>query len=151
MKNKEIKKIYMISRVVLTLLTFIIFNIMIINEDSSWLILPFIFSLVVFFVSFPSAFISKVLIKIGDRFDKRILKTLYYAIILPALTIFLFFGCCCIISLIYDSFSIPDDFAVALGQALLFLFLVSTVAICTIIPYIQTLLVLLLKRLVKEQ
>ena len=74
-----------------------------------------------------------------------------YAIILPALTIFLFFGCCCIISLIYDSFSIPDDFAVALGQALLFLFLVATVAICIIIPYIQTLLVLLLKRFVKDK
>lgn len=151
MENKKTKKIYMISRVILVVITFIIFKIMFIHEDSSWVIVAFIFSLIVFIVSFPSTLISKVFIKIGNRLDKRILKILYYAIILPALTIFLFFGCCCIISLIYDSSSIPDDFAVALGQALLFLFLVATVAICIIIPYIQTLLVLLLKRLVKDK
>lgn len=151
MENKKTKKIYMISRVILVVITFIIFKIMFIHEDSSWAIVAFIFSLIVFIVSFPSTLISKVFIKIGNRLDKRILKILYYAIILPALTIFLFFGCCCIISLIYDSFSIPDDFAVALGQALLFLFLVATVAICIIIPYIQTLLVLLLKRFVKDK
>lgn len=125
MENKKTKKIYMISRVILVVITFIIFKIMFIHEDSSWAIVAFIFSLIVFIVSFPSTLISKVFIKIGNRLDKRILKILYYAIILPALTIFLFFGCCCIISLIYDSFSIPDDFAVALGQALLFLFLVA--------------------------
>ena len=151
MKNKEIKKIYMISRVVLTLLTFIIFNIMIINEDSSWLILPFIFSLVVFFVSFPSAFISKVLIKIGDRFDKRILKTLYYVIILPALIIFLFSLICCIIGFLYERYPSPDGFASILGQGLVFLFLVVVCFVCIIIPYIQTLLVLFLRRFVKEQ
>ena len=141
----------MISRVVLTLLTFIIFNIMIINEDSSWLILPFFFSLVVFFVSFPSAFISKVLIKIGDRFDKRILKTLYYVIILPALIIFLFAGICCIIGFLYERYPSPDGFASILGQGLVFLFLVVVCFVCIIIPYIQTLLVLFLRRFVKEQ
>lgn len=136
----------MISRVMLTLFTFIIFNIMFIHEDSSWVIVAFIFSLIVFIISFPSALINKVFIKIGNRLNKRILKFLYYAIILAALTIFLLFGCYCIIILIYDSFSIPDDFVVALGQALLFLFLVAIVVICIIIPYIQTLLGLFLKK-----
>ena len=151
MENKKTKKIYMISRVILVVITFIIFKIMIINEDSSWLILPFIFSLVVFLVSFPSTFISKIFIKIGDRLDKRILKILYYIIILPALIIFLFSGICCIIGFLYERYPSSDDFASVLGQGLLFLFLVATVAICIIIPYIQTLLVLLLKRFVKDK
>ena len=151
MKNKEIKKIYMISRVVLTLLTFIIFNIMIINEDSSWLILPFFFSLIVFLVSFPSTFISKIFIKIGDRLDKRILKILYYVIILPALIIFLFSGICCIIGFLYERYPSPGDFASVLGQGLVFLFLVAICFVCIIIPYIQTLFILFLRSFVKEQ
>ena len=151
MENKEMKKIYMISRVVLTLLTFIIFNIMIINEDSSWLILPFVFSLIVFLVSFPSTFISKIFIKMGDRLDKRILQILYYVIILPALIIFLFSVICCIIGFLYERYPSPDDFAAILGQGLVFLFLTILVFVCIIIPYIQTLLVLFLRRFVKEK
>lgn len=141
----------MISRVILVVITFIIFNIMIINEDSSWLILPFFFSLVVFLVSFPSTFISKVFIKIGDRLDKRILKILYYIIILPALMIFLFSGICCIIGFLYERYPSSDDFASVLGQGLLFLFLSVASLVCIIIPYIQTLLILFLRRFIKEK
>ena len=141
----------MISKVILVVITFIIFNIMIINEDSSWLILPFFFSLVVFLVSFPSTFISKVFIKIGDRLDKRILKILYYIIILPALMIFLFSGICCIIGFLYERYPSSDDFASVLGQGLLFLFLSVASLVCIIIPYIQTLLILFLRSFVKEQ
>lgn len=141
----------MISKVILVVITFIIFNIMIINEDSSWLILPFFFSLVVFLVSFPSTFISKVFIKIGDRLDKRILKILYYIIILPALMIFLFSGICCIIGFLYERYPSSDDFASVLGQGLLFLFLSVASLVCIIIPYIQTLLILFLRRFIKEK
>lgn len=141
----------MISKVILVVITFIIFNIMIINEDSSWLILPFFFSLVVFLVSFPSTFISKVFIKIGDRLDKRILKILYYIIILPALMIFLFSGICCIIGFLYERYPSSDDFASILGQGLLFLFLSVASLVCIIIPYIQTLLILFLRRFIKEK
>ncbi len=151
MKNKEMKKNYMISRVILTLLTFIIFRIMIINEDSSWLILSFVFSLIVFIVSFPSTFISKIFVKIGDRLDKRILKILYYVIILPALIIFLFSGICCIISFFYERYPTSNDFEAILGQGLVFLFLAILFFICIIIPYIQTLLVLFLRRFVKDK
>ena len=141
----------MISKVILVVITFIIFNIMIINEDSSWLILPFFFSLVVFLVSFPSTFISKVFIKIGDRLDKRILKILYYIIILPALMIFLFSGICCIIGFLYERYPSSDDFASVLGQGLLFLFLSVASLVCIIIPYIQTLLIVFLRRFIKEK
>ena len=141
----------MISKVILVVITFIIFNIMIINEDSSWLILPFFFFFVVFLVSFPSTFISKVFIKIGDRLDKRILKILYYIIILPALMIFLFSGICCIIGFLYERYPSSDDFASVLGQGLLFLFLSGASLVCIIIPYIQTLLILFLRRFIKEK
>ena len=151
MENKEMKKYYMISRWILVGITFILFKIMFINEDSSWWIVAFIFSLIAFLVSFPSTIISKTSIKIGNRLDKSVLKILYYAIILPALAVFLVCGCYYIMIFIYDIFSIPDDFVAALGQALLFLFLIVVVAICIIVPYIQTLLVLFLRRLIKRQ
>lgn len=151
MENKKTKKIYMISRVILVVITFIIFKIMFIHEDSSWAIVAFIFSLIVFIVSFPSTLISKVFIKIGDRLDKRILKILYYIIILPALIIFLFSGICCIIGFLYERYPSSDDFASVLGQGLLFLFLVVAWFVCIIIPYIQTLLILFLRSFVKEQ
>ena len=48
MENKEMKKYYMISRWILVGITFILFKIMFINEDSSWWIEAFIFSLIAF-------------------------------------------------------------------------------------------------------
>ena len=112
---------------------------------------PFVFSLIVFIVSFPSTFISKIFVKIGDRLDKRILQILYYVIILPALIIFLFSVICCIIGFLYERYPSPDDFAAILGQGLVFLFLTILVFVCIIIPYIQTLLVLFLRRFVKDK
>ena len=46
--EKTMKKSYLISRIILTVMTLIIFNIIFINEDVSWRILPFIFAAIVF-------------------------------------------------------------------------------------------------------
>ena len=57
----------MISRVVLAVITFVLFSIMIINEDSSWNIVPIIYSLIVFGFSFPSTIFAKKIIEIGNK------------------------------------------------------------------------------------
>lgn len=150
MHNNGMKKNYMISRFILVIITFIIFNVMFIHEDSSWIIISFLFSVIVFFVSYPSTIISKMFIKIGDRLDKRILRLLYYVIILPALTVFIFSGIGCILSFIYSGYPLPEDFAEALGQALFFLGFITIVIICVIIPYLQTLIVLFLRHFLKH-
>ncbi|MDO5569150.1 MAG: hypothetical protein Q4G04_03470 [bacterium] len=69
--KKDLKRTYMISRLIIAIVTFIIFNIMFINEDSSWKVLPFIFSIIAFALSFPSSIISKKLLTIGSNIQKK--------------------------------------------------------------------------------
>lgn len=69
--NKNMEKYYKISRVILVIATLIISEIMFINEDESWRIIPFIFSVIVLGFSFPSSIISKKLI----NFEKKLEKT----------------------------------------------------------------------------
>ena len=76
------KKINMISRIILAIMTFIIFSIILINEDSSWNIIPIIFALIVFGLSFPSTKFAEKIIAIGNRINNKFLKIIYY-IVLP--------------------------------------------------------------------
>ena len=72
------EKIYNISRVILTVLTVIIFKIIFINEHESWRIIPYIFVAIVFGLSFPISVISKKLISVENKIENKILKPLYY-------------------------------------------------------------------------
>ena len=144
------KKIYMISRVVLAIITFILFSIMIIHEDSSWIFIPIIFSLIVFGFSFPSTIFAKKIITIGEKIENSFLKIAYYVfllIILSAISLAFYMGTL----YIYEtSFIKPNEFGDALGQALLVLFIVTVVAIAIILPYIQAIIINILKRIVKQ-
>lgn len=144
------KKIYMISRIIIAIVTFIIFNIMFTNEDESWNFLPPIFSLIAFVISFPSSIVSKKLINIGGRIQNKLLKFLYYSIALPVISFLVFWIMYVIMNFISDSIPTPNDFASALGQALKFLFFLTVGTICIIVPYIQTLIVLLIKSFIKD-
>lgn len=64
---------------------------MIINEDVSWKIIPFVFGAIVFGLSFPSSVISKKLLNIGNNLESKFLRTFYYIIALPIIS-FLIFG-----------------------------------------------------------
>ena len=55
-----------------------------------------------------------------------------------------------IVLFIIDTSPTPNEFGAALGQARLGLFCIAVGTICVIVPYIQTLIVLVLKRFVKE-
>lgn len=146
--KKVMEKSYKISRIILVVMAFIIFNIMFINEDVSWKILPPIFAIIVFGVSYPSSVISRLLINIGNKLESKLLKILYYVIALPILVFMLILGIYTIF--IINTIPTPNEFGAALGQALLGLFCVAVGAIGVIVPYIQTLIVLVLKQFVKE-
>lgn len=88
--NKIMEKSYKISRVILAVMTFIIFNIMFIHEDVSWKILPPIFAIIVFVISFLSSMISKLLINVGNKLKSKLIKILYYIIALPICVFILF-------------------------------------------------------------
>ena len=84
--KKELK----ISRIVIATITLIVFNIMFINEDSSWKIITPIFAFIAYIACFPGAVVCKFLLKIGDNISNIFLKILYYVIIPIILLLFVF-------------------------------------------------------------
>lgn len=143
------KKEYKVSRYVILILTFLIFNIMFINEDKSWLILPPIFALIALGLSFPSTIVSKKFIKIGDNIKSKILRILFY-IFLPIVLLLISAVIGAIVAMLFEYiFPEADTLGSALGQALSVLFLIFIIIIAVILPYIQTIIVLILKKLKK--
>ena len=143
------KKINMMSRIIMVVITFILFSIMIINEDSSWNIVPGIFSLIVFDLSFPSTILAERIIKIGNKINNKLLKIAYY-IFLPIILLVICLAIYMIALYIYDAFiTTPNEIGAALGQALLLLFIVTVGVIVIILPYIQAVIINILKRIIK--
>ena len=143
------KKINMISRVIMAVITFILFSIMIINEDSSWNVVPVIFSLIVFGLSFPSTIFAEKIIKIGNKINNKLLKIAYY-VFLPIVLL----GICLIIYMIVlyidDTFiNTPNEFGAALGQAFLLLFIIAVMTIVIVLPYVQAIIINILKKIMK--
>lgn len=144
------KKINMISRVILAVITFIVFSIITINEDSSWNIVPVIFSLIVFVLSFPSTIFAEKIIKFGNTINDKSLKKAYY-IVLPIILV----AICLIVymSVLYidDNFiTTPNEMGAALGQALLLLFIVIFMTIVIVLPYIQAIIINILKKTINK-
>lgn len=133
----------------MVVITFILFSIMIINEDSSWNIVPGIFSLIVFGLSFPSTILAERIIKIGNKINNKLLKIAYY-IFLPIILLVICLAIYMIALYIYDTFiTTPNEIGAALGQALLLLFIVTVGVIVIILPYIQAVIINILKRIIK--
>ena len=139
----------MMSRIIMVVITFILFSIMIINEDSSWNIVPGIFSLIVFGLSFPSTILAEKIIKNVNKINNKLLKIAYY-IFLPIILFVICLAIYIIALYIYDTFiTTPNELGAALGQALLFLFIVAVGVIVIILPYIQAVIINILKRIIK--
>ena len=140
------KKINMISRIILSIIVFILFSIFIMNEDSSWIIIPIIFSLITFGLSFPSTIFAQKIIKIGDKINNKLLKVLYYIlllIILLVLCLVIYF----IIINIYDKHIIhPNEFMDALDIGLLLLFIIYCLILAVVLPYFQAIIINILKK-----
>lgn len=151
MEQQIMKKSYKLSHIILAILAFLIFNIMFINEDITWKSLSFIFSLITFIMSFPSSIISKKIINLGNNIKNNMIKILFYIIVLPIIIFILSILIYLFNILIFDIFPISNDFATELGQGLLILFLITVEIICIIVPYIQTLIVLILKQMIKNK
>ena len=150
MNNQLTNKLYKTSRLILTIMALIIFNIMFINEDIEWKILSIVFALITFGVSFPSTIISKKIINIENKIESKILKILYYIIVLPIVIYIFLMIIALFIGFIYLNIPTPSEFSAQLGQALLGLFFITVGAIFIVVPYIQTLIVLILRKFIKN-
>lgn len=146
----KLKKAYRISRIVLTIITFIVFKLLFIYDlKSLGTVIGLIFAVIVFGISFPSAIISKYILKLGNKIKNIYIRILYYIFWLPILFILfiLLFG---IIMTVSGSMPVSNDMGVALSDAFMTLFILAVGTLCMVLPYIQTLIVLVVKRFIKD-
>lgn len=151
--NIKTEKAYKISRCVLPIISFVILCIMFINEDSSWVTVALILSAIVFGLSFPSTWISKKIYKFGSELESTFAKVSYYLLFLPILEFILFYLSYVLILFLGDKFIITKNnvLATALSQAFTVLFFVFVATVCIILPHIQAMVVIVIKRFLKEK
>ena len=151
--NIKTEKAYKISRCVLPIISFVILCIMFINEDSSWVTAALILSAIVFGLSFPSTWMSKKIYKFGSELESTFAKVSYYLLFLPILEFILFYLSYLLILFLGDKFIITknNDLATALSQAFTVLFFVFVATVCIILPHIQAMVVIVIKRFLKEK
>jgi hypothetical protein len=144
MNKKKIDKYLKISRLIVTLLAFIILNAWFLWENDPQWILSIIISCAVFIVSFPSSKICLTLINKGDNIKNTFYKVAYYGLALPIIffvtIILVAILCSVLVSLI------PEE-TLTLGLALLIAFAGIGIFTCILVPYFQTLIILLLKKI----
>lgn len=135
---------YTISRQIIGILSVLLSLLALINEDISVIIvvttLVFIIALTASFFTTP---ISKRIIKIWDVIAKQYLRILFYFAILP-LTLFVAYIIYMLIMFVYNQMPISIEAA-----AITIISYIST-TIMVIVPYIQTLIVLMLRVILKE-
>ena len=133
------KKICLIAGAVLAVITFIICVIAFREFDSSGWILSAQYALAVLVVSILSARLCRFLIANGDKIEKKLNRALYY-LALPTVS--------ALIALVL--FALSESFtgsAHTLGEGLMRLFLILGVMIAVMVPSLQTLIALLLRRI----
>lgn len=98
---------------------------------------------------FSSTILAERIIKIGNKINNKLLKIAYY-IFLPIILLVICLAIYMIALYIYDTFiTTPNEIGAALGQALLLLFIVTVGVIVIILPYIQAVIINILKRIIK--
>jgi len=146
-KNTE-KKCYIISRFVIFFIALILFQIMFINEDVSFKYIGFILSLITFALSFICTNFSKKILYFGEKLQ-GIKKILYYIFFPFAITVLLIIYIIIGIFIIYPVIDKIQGWD-GLGIVLLFWLTVIISGIMTFLPYLQTLIVLAIRKIKPE-
>lgn len=102
MQNELMEKYIRISRVIITLIVFIVLNAWFLFENDPHWIIALIISSVVFFINFPSSKICKFIINKGDKITNKILKAVYYMLPVIFLLLLLIAGllCACVVAIL---------------------------------------------------
>ena len=152
---KTMVKEYWISRAVLCVFAMVAVYIIFINEDSSWWIVRVLLVGVVFALSFLSEIISRQLIKLGDSKDKTSWKLFCY-LLLPIAIIGTLLAVLWLVDFIESEISLNanityDSMGDAMSYAFAYLFVMVAAFIGIILPYLQTLIVLPLRKIMNRQ
>lgn len=147
------KEYYSKSRIIMLVLAVVVSLIMFINEDISFKIYGTIFiAIVTLVVSYLITPISKKMIEIGDKLEKKIWRILYYVLMLPIILV--------LVILIYllieymDGLKQPQkyqDIGAALSDAFKVIALYVIFFILFLMPYVQSLIVLFLRNREKKR
>ena len=147
------KEHYNKSRIVMLVLAVVISLIMFINEDISFKIYgTFFIAIITLVVSFLVTPISKKMIEIGDKLEKKLWRILYYVLMLP-ITLVLIILVCLLIGYI-DDLRAPEkyqDMGAALSHAFEVIALYVIFFILFLLPYVQSLIVLFLRNREKKR
>ena len=143
MRSNLIKKCVKPSRIFVTLTVFIILNIWFLLENDPQWIFSIIVSAIVFFLSFPSSKVCKFLINKGDKIKNKILRFLFYSLLLPIIFVIFILIVMLLCALIVELFFSTDS--ISLGTAVLIAFTGVGILICTLVPYFQTIIILILR------
>lgn len=139
------KNSYTISRIVIGVLVGVVSLIVLHNEHITLMlggtILITVVALVMSFLATP---VSKQMIGIGDRIMNKFLRVFYYFILLPFILVVVYLLWRLIIYF-FEHMERSTEMGEALGKALIAVFLGVIVLIVFIVPYVQSLIVLLLR------
>ena len=143
------KKEYRLSRVILVILTLITVLTAFQNEHYTVkLVAGFLFCFAVLLASFLGTCVSRKMIQTGDRIPNILLRILYYiGLLVGSLAIAALAGGGCITVLGNRLHS--NELGIAAGQAMLVVLFGFALFVFLIIPYLQTIIVLLFRKIVK--
>lgn len=135
------------SRIIMLILVVVVSLIMFINEDISMRLYGTLFiGIVTLVVSYLVTPISKKMIEIGDKIENKCLKILYYVFMLPVLLVLVYLVCLLVLFLEEQkATSSHQDMGEALGEAIIVIALYTVSFIVFIVPYVQSLIVVLLR------
>ena len=143
MQSNLIDKYIKLSRIIITFLVFIVLNCWFLYENDPQWIFSIIISVLVLVISFPSSKICKFFINKGDKIESKILKVLYYIFALPIVFTLLLFivgiFCSFVVTLLENAGSL------SLGSGILIAFIGIGIFTCVLVPYFQTLIILILR------
>ena len=145
MLSKEYKISGMFITILVMTATFIIFH----NEDISVrLFATALFTVPTLITSILGTRVSIRIIKTGDRIKNKLVKVLYY-IGLPIALICLTGLVWAVMAVVNGKLANTDDIGTSFGQSYLLAIVAIAVCIFAIIPYIQTIIVLALRKFKK--
>lgn len=148
------KSEYQWARRIIVILTAIVFMVLLCGSfgNGFFELLPLagVFVGVAWLVCFLSMGISRKMIQIGDKLPNLFLRVLYYIVLLP-LVLIIWLGIWAAIESIVDANARPhQEMGEALSDAFMALFWGAVFMIFVLVPYIQSLLVLLLRKVLKK-
>lgn len=141
------QKEFRLSRVILVVLTLITVLIACQNEHYTVkLVAGFLFCFAALLASFLGTWVSRKMIQTGDRIPNILLRILYYiGLLVGSLAIAALVGGGCITVL--GNMPLSNELGIAAGQAMLIVLFGFALIVFLIVPYLQTIIVLLLRKI----